>query len=247
MFTEISVIIISGPNKMSQPLLNTYTTSFEAITIPTAVPSNNICVDSPRQREDDECAVTGGDETCVVFFTIYLVFAVVLIFALIAVYFVKRKIQQLNDGEIRLTTTTEESIVAQDIHLMRSESLGVDSADEAKRPGLSNLCGNPRRSFYNPIMVLIVACVVSRVLYLAIVFVKDDHRFEYNLFTDNLVTMCKLLTVIQFCKFKLHFYYFAKGKTARPWVRIALLLVEVAAIGVCVNATAAICSGLEES
>ena len=73
---------------------------FTLVLLSDLVRSNTVCVESPRQHDSDECAVTGGDKTCVIFFVIYLVFAVILVFALIAVHYVKQRIEKIDENRL---------------------------------------------------------------------------------------------------------------------------------------------------
>ena len=116
------------------------------------------------------------------------------------------------------------------------------------RPGLQSLCNreseNARRSFYVPMMLLVLFCLLSRVVFLVVVFLPDDEDFEYNLLTDNIITVAKFLTVIYYCKFKTHFYYFITRRQAPIWLNWLFVTLQVLSVVICLQVTAVLCSSL---
>jgi len=64
------------------------------------------------------------------------------------------------------------------------------------------------------------------------------------MFTDNLTILFKLLTVIHYCRYKMHTYYVATFRLAKPHIRWLMLLLEGFAVFIYFGAMLAFCSSV---
>ena len=228
-----------------------------------------ICTNSPRLSVPTECEKTGSDKMCKTFFYIYVIASLLLIAILVAVWQIKRQLSDRstilqkdmddnatftqNIGTGQTDYSDEETEGRGRSHLsQKSDELQASCSSEEKnvvmRPGLQSLCNreseNARRSFYVPMMLLVLFCLLSRVVFLVVVFLPDDEDFEYNLLTDNIITVAKFLTVIYYCKFKTHFYYFITRRQAPIWLNWLFVTLQVLSVVICLQVTAVLCSSL---
>lgn len=104
-----------------------------------------------------------------------------------------------------------------------------------------------QRNYFLSIMILILLCMISRIVFLMIIFVPDNYQFSYLLFTDNLTILFKMLTVIHYCRYKLHIYYVATFRLASAGVRWAILALEGVGVLMYIGAGFAFCSSIPAS
>lgn len=73
-------------------------------------------------------------------------------------------------------------------------------------------------------------CLISRCIFLAVIFVPEKASFEYNLWTGNGPVVFKLLTVVYLCKYKVNLYYVVVRRRARTWVRLFFLALQILSV-----------------
>ena len=79
-------------------------------------------------------------------------------------------------------------------------------------------------------MAMVLFCILGRIIKLAICLIDDSNsqrKFVYNMFTENLPILFKMIFVTQYCKYKLNTYYIATYKRASAWVRWGLVMLEL--------------------
>lgn len=97
--------------------------------------------------------------------------------------------------------------------------------DEEQQYGMSALLfrSSRQQSFFLIIMILIMMCLVSRTIFVAIVYVPPEKQFKYAMACDQFPNIFKLLIIDYFCMYKIHIYYLSKRQRAEPWVRWAMV------------------------
>ena len=95
------------------------------------------------------------------------------------------------------------------------------------------------------IMVLILGSIITRIIFFIVIFIPQGSRFEYNLFTDNMSVIFKILTVVYYCKYKLNAYYIATLRRAKAYVRILFFILEVYTVVTYIGIGAAYCSAMD--
>ena len=96
-------------------------------------------------------------------------------------------------------------------------------------------------------MILILMCLVSRAVFLGVVFVPDGDTFAYNMLTCNIPSIFKLLTIVSVCKYKINTYYVAICKKARARVRWSLLALQFIIIGVQAAIIVCYCTSIKDA
>lgn len=79
-------------------------------------------------------------------------------------------------------------------------------------------------------MILILLCLITRCIFLAVIFVPESAEFQYNLWTDDCPLVFKLLTVVYLCKYKVNTYYVAVRRRAKAWVRLTFLALDILSV-----------------
>ena len=106
-----------------------------------------------------------------------------------------------------------------------------------------------KRNFFLIMMAMVLFCILGRIIKLAICLIDDSNsqrKFVYNMFTENLPILFKMIFVTQYCKYKLNTYYIATYKRASAWVRWGLVMLE---LYICLDylvITVSGCSAMEE-